>query len=535
MIGFFERLLEFLGIIRREPKAPLERKPLKEQAASKEADAALHYGRKARAEDVAVPSGSSRPVLRKKATTRARRPLKKQASLRKRSARRKSLQFEIEEVLKEANLLKKKLAAREKRQRARRRARKSAEKPKPAQAPPNGFQPLSKDEVQSFRERLQKEKMLSDFDIQRLKANLSQNAEQKPLLQQEERELRAKELDEIRKSLAEGKSRSGPQPSGTVLSVPQGASVIIGPQGVYPQVKPAAQVSDDFIDDQIKTTEALMKSLEQDYLKRRIPEEDFKQRMSELSENLRELRLRKKSIEKKLAQRNVEEVSLDGSSKPVEVSPRQEAVQARPAVQQPPVSLSPQMQHFLEERFGNSDEERLLGLEKNVEKLMQKFNLSEAEVERRMAGIDSSKTIESFDKLVGLIELEQKTQRLIQEQLELEREKKARREEKVDFGKDFGSGTPERRKEEVKAVVEEIAKHRIVTDFDKLLDLVQSKGKVKYAQAAKDLKISDSKMKECLSVLEENQLVHVEYPPIGSPVIFDVNYSPPQKKQGAGK
>jgi len=539
MEGFFDRLLEFFGISKPSRPAPAKKQPKQAVEQPKALPAKKPFG-SASIPLASVPSSSSfRPkallVKRQASAQRSRRPLRRQAVLRRHS-KKKGLQFEIEEILNEARLLKKRLDARSgKKSKKRGKAKDSKQR----QEPKEKLKPLTGSEIQNFRERLQREKMLSDFDIQRLKAHLSQTQEQAPFAHAEKpsasgKELRNEELSQVRKSLFNGGGKFAfqPQPSGAALNVPQGASIIIGSQGVYPQLTPAAQVSEDSIDDQIRTTESLMKALEQDYLKRRISEDDFKQRISELSNNLRALKLRKKNIEIRQAQSNVKEVSLNGPEKPAEL-PKISVISPKPVPESQNAhgaSLSPQMQRFLEDRFGNSDEKRLLGLEKDVGKLMQKFNLSESEVEKRLLDIDASKAIESFDKLVSLIELEQKTQRLIQEQLEIEREKKPRLDEKADFGRDFGSGIPERKKLEVKAVVEELVKHRIVTDFDKLLELVQSKGKIGYNQALKELKIPEAKLHECLAVLEENSLVRVDYPPIGPAVIFDINYSAPAKK-----
>ena len=143
--------------------------------------------------------------------------------------------------------------------------------------------------------------------------------------------------------------------------------------------------------------------------------------------------------------------------------------------------------------------------------------------------MEETMTQENFDKLVDLVELEQKTQRLFQEQLQLEKERKQRLEEKPEFGSGFEAGVPKKKIEEVKAIVAEVQKHRIITDFDNVLELVQRKGKVSGDDALKELKISRNKLKECISVLEQNSLLRVDFPPIGPEILYDINYVQPAK------
>ncbi|MDO8647385.1 MAG: hypothetical protein Q7R70_03145 [Candidatus Diapherotrites archaeon] len=412
---------------------------------------------------------------------------------------------------------------------------------------------------------------------------------EKPAASITEKELRTEELERIRKSLAEpgGNGRDRPfqsaetqsqasqnnfqaipksqslqqqdsmpsvrqqnsQPQfsgiqGTVVQVPEGASVFIGSQP--PQVQQAVQQkkseeSQLSIDDDISATERLLKALEQDYLKRRISEQEYRQRVLDLNQRLRELKIKKKIQGEKPV-----EIKLPDSEKPLE-DPEQKIPAPAPAskplrskfqfsrpsvhyaVPQGNDSLTPEMQKFLQERLGKSDDAKLSELEANVQKLMKKYNLSESEAEEKIAKIDSPKVLQSFDKLVDLIELEQRTQKLMQEQLQIAKDRSPKQEEKSEFGSGFEAGVPKKKIEEVKAIVVELQKHRIVTDFDKLLELVQSKGKVSESDAFKELKISKDKLKDCINVLEQNNLVRVEFPPIGTSVIFDVNYIPPVK------
>ncbi len=59
----------------------------------------------------------------------------------------------------------------------------------------------------------------------------------------------------------------------------------------------------------------------------------------------------------------------------------------------------------------------------------------------------------------------------------------------------------------------------LVTDFDRLLGLVQKKGKIGADSAARELGIGKDSVLACASVLESQGLVSVFYPAIGSPII----------------
>ena len=60
------------------------------------------------------------------------------------------------------------------------------------------------------------------------------------------------------------------------------------------------------------------------------------------------------------------------------------------------------------------------------------------------------------------------------------------------------------------------------TDFDKLYNLVQKKGKVKMSGVAKTFKIKRKKAEEWARILEDHNLLKVHYPPIGEPELIKI-------------
>jgi len=547
--GFFDSILDFLG---------LRQKPRKAEPKLKEA-----VGKRIMLPPIPTitPKGQARVFVKKEfAKTKlfvkkpfalqkpwekglARKPLVARKLIVKKQPSARALQFEIEQILKEAQALKRKLEQKKLKIKGKRKVRKVRRKQKPAFAKKKKFQPLTAEEVQKLRERLQQKQQLSDFELERLKWHLDKSPFER---EAEEKELHTLELEKIRKGLSAPQQTQQASVQGTVVQVPQGTQVFIGKQAERPEAVEAVQT----VEEQIETTGQLLKSLEQDFLKRRISEQEYRQRVLDLNQKLRELRIRKKiqdekagkpqevaqvrgqQVQQPMAQQKPIPQTMQKQALPQALKQQSQAI--RPSTQQPSVQQAPvsrEMQRFLEERVGKSDEGKLVQVEMNVQKLMKRFNLSENEAQQEILKIDKAKLLENFDKLVDLIELEQKTQRLMQENLELEKEKKMRALEKPEFGTGFEAGLPEKKKEEVKAIVLEIQKQRIITDFDKLLEVVQRKGKVSASEALKELKISKDRLSDCLKVLEQNNLVRVDFPPIGSEIIYDINYAPPQKKE----
>jgi len=60
----------------------------------------------------------------------------------------------------------------------------------------------------------------------------------------------------------------------------------------------------------------------------------------------------------------------------------------------------------------------------------------------------------------------------------------------------------------------------IETDVDKLYDIVELKGMINIADAAKKLRVSPEQVEEWGRILEEHKLIRMHYPPVGEPVLI---------------
>ncbi len=60
----------------------------------------------------------------------------------------------------------------------------------------------------------------------------------------------------------------------------------------------------------------------------------------------------------------------------------------------------------------------------------------------------------------------------------------------------------------------------IITDYDRILDLVRSRGSMKLDEIARLLALPEEPVAQELQTLEDNGLVDVKYPAFGEPVIF---------------
>ncbi len=80
-----------------------------------------------------------------------------------------------------------------------------------------------------------------------------------------------------------------------------------------------------------------------------------------------------------------------------------------------------------------------------------------------------------------------------------------------------------------------VEKKELITDFDKILEIVRQKGQVRVSELAALLHIDKAAIKEACDILEENNLIFQDYPPIGEPRIIDVNFEDKKKKKNASK
>ena len=82
-------------------------------------------------------------------------------------------------------------------------------------------------------------------------------------------------------------------------------------------------------------------------------------------------------------------------------------------------------------------------------------------------------------------------------------------------GFDIKTGVISKKKERIVGKEKEIKRARIETSFDKLLNFVKIKGMTNVADAAKKLGMTKKDVQECAEILERSRLIQLTYPPIG--------------------
>ena len=75
----------------------------------------------------------------------------------------------------------------------------------------------------------------------------------------------------------------------------------------------------------------------------------------------------------------------------------------------------------------------------------------------------------------------------------------------------------------------------ITTTIDRLLELVEKRGSISIKDAAKNFNVSRSQIESWVKLLEEHELIEVNYPPIGEPEIRKKGPEKPGKKKKVKK
>jgi len=76
-----------------------------------------------------------------------------------------------------------------------------------------------------------------------------------------------------------------------------------------------------------------------------------------------------------------------------------------------------------------------------------------------------------------------------------------------------------KKKEEIKSVMKDIERHRIVTDYDKILNYLRAHNKAKILEMANALHVERTQIMEHVKTLEDSGLIEIVYPPIGAPIV----------------
>ncbi|MBU0636370.1 hypothetical protein KKE06_05065, partial [Candidatus Micrarchaeota archaeon] len=167
---------------------------------------------------------------------------------------------------------------------------------------------------------------------------------------------------------------------------------------------------------------------------------------------------------------------------------------------------------------GKVDPQQIKQLQSMIEELLQKNMLSRSEVEQNIRAIDANRVLEGFTKLVGLIQpaTSSGTIRITPEKFE------------IPF-------SPMKKSKKPVGIEKELEKKELITDFDKILEIIRERGSIKLDELAKELKMDKRGVKEVVDILEESNLLIQEYSAFGPSHIVDLEYARTRKKKWGKK
>lgn len=338
-----------------------------------------------------------------------------------------------------------------------------------------------------------------------------------------------------------------------------------------PSIEAAGMPATKTREEEVAEIQKMMAALKYEFYKRRVSEEEYKKRLFEYQQQIRELKntepakkdeikTRKFALPKKIfirpkftkiiTREKPEEQQVDGVE---EVVVEMEEVRAKKPVSGKPVAEvvnggdgekvevliadkskggkvsgkvpSSKIGQMIEARPSEKiDREKITELEKHVSELLKKHKLTHREINAEIAPVDKNKIIEDFDKLINLIDLEKRTKELMKEETAPKSESP--------LGKLMPAmTTTDMKKEKIKAIAKEITKYKIITDFDQVLQYVKAKGKTTDDKAMKELRLDKKRFYATCEVLEDNNLIRIEYPPIGPAIVYDAEYKKPEGKE----
>ena len=172
---------------------------------------------------------------------------------------------------------------------------------------------------------------------------------------------------------------------------------------------------------------------------------------------------------------------------------------------------------FLEHKAeGKIDHQKLVELEAKMGQLMERYSIPEKQIEDSLKDTSTQNLVESINKLLSIIELEKKA------------DSKLKEPERIETAMRFT--TPMKQIDEVKGIATEIKKHRIVTDFDRVLMYILENERASFGKISKELGIPGKRVEECCKILKDESQIEVIYPVVGDPIAQKLDYYAGTKK-----
>ncbi|MFH1895085.1 MAG: hypothetical protein ABIJ74_00680 [archaeon] len=339
----------------------------------------------------------------------------------------------------------------------------------------------------------------------------------------------------------------------TLVSIKGDAQIITG-KTVSGKTEPSKkeliemqQKREEEINFEIEKTKEKIKNLKKAFFHRQINEEDYRKKLFEYDEELKTIEIEKRRP-KPMKESAVKEIEGKPELKTVQEEQIEEAVKHTPSSKQ---KLEQAMKTFHKEFTSNSyfggggpsgvykiespekleasikptgivkriaptiKDKTAMQMEEKIVKTMKKNNISEGDIRKEFEFISPQDLMKRFDRILDAIE------------------RKYAKKTEIIRDKTFAETTVgEMKKEEEKTgKMKEIQEKKIVTDFDRLLELVKKKGIVNEKEAGKLLGLSSERVKQCYAVLEKNDLVKLEFPVFGGAKLIAKNYVVPKKEK----
>jgi len=215
--------------------------------------------------------------------------------------------------------------------------------------------------------------------------------------------------------------------------------------------------------------------------------------------------------------RSIKSVSLPAAPKPVKRNPKKISVTESNIneLRMP----SEKLRDILRESSGGElSEEKMHLMEGRIIGLMQRYQLSETEIEEDIEKLDTNRLLRDFDKLIRLVERSKKPAQLLYS------------EEIIGAGVAYGESP-----KSPKTFMKEIKKQRVLTDVDSVFDLVETKGKTSSSELSGELGIPKKKIEEYAETLSTANLVDLRYPPIGGITLMVKGFADSKKSQSDKK
>ncbi len=314
-------------------------------------------------------------------------------------------------------------------------------------------------------------------------------------------------------------------------------------------------------EEQIEFYKKLQRELEIDFYKRRVSEDEFRKVFLEYNQKIKELELRKSAASKKPAGAKVEgnlqksgafvvgngsigetsPASLENSNvlrNPVkternfiEVSEKVQAERIFPKVSEKVPQNVVMPQKISSKAFVETGKRAYVpqsafpgslsgAVQDSVQsKVQTEIKTSQSvpksgisEVSGSVQVQDESKLFNKIDKLVDLMTANHEVKNVVQD------------------SENYSTVGKVLKAPEFSSVEKEISRKKIVSDFDRLLDLVKEKGEVSEIEAMSLLGLKRERFIECCELLEQNDLIKLDYPLFGGIIVKDANFVDSKKK-----